>query len=131
MAPVFLVLNAGSSSIKFRIFEAGRAEEPRRIYRGIFEGLGSSPRFLVKDHAGELAGEASWSDTDQFGHEQALAYVASWIRENRGEYRLEAIGHRVVHGGMAFSGPVLVDHHVLRALEQLVPLAPLHQPHNL
>ena len=131
MTPVVLVLNAGSSSIKFQLFEEGGADEPRRIYRGLFEGLGSSPRFLVRNHAGEIAGEARWGETEPFGHEEALTYLAAWIRENRGSYRLRAVGHRVVHGGMAFSGPVLMDQHVLRALEQLVPLAPLHQPHNL
>src|SRR3954453_13498026 len=131
MVPVCLVLNAGSSSIKFQVFEAGGGDEPRRIYRGLFEGLGSSPHFIVRDHAGESAGENRWGEAEPFGHEEALAHLATWIRENRGDYRLQAVGHRVVHGGVSFSTPVRVDQHVLAELEQLVPLAPLHQPHNL
>ena len=126
-----LVLNAGSSSIKFQLFEAGGADEPRRIYRGLFEGLGSSPHFTVRNQTGEIAGGMRWDETETFGHEEALAHLAAWIRENRGDYRLEAVGHRVVHGGVSFSAPVLIDQAVLRELEQLVPLAPLHQPHNL
>jgi acetate kinase len=131
VTPIFLVLNAGSSSIKFQLFEAGGAGEPRRIYRGLFEGLGTSPHFVVRDHAGEPVGEARWDETDRFGHEEALAHLAGWIGEHRGDYRLEAVGHRVVHGGLKFSRPVPIDEPVLRELERLVPLAPLHQPHNL
>src|SRR3954464_10545994 len=131
MVPVSLVLNAGSSSIKFQLFEAGGVDEPRRIYRGLFDGLGSSPHFVVRSQAGEIAGEMRWGEAEPFGHEKALAHLAAWIRENRGDYRLEAVGHRVVHGGVSFSTPVLIDQGVLRELEQLVPLAPLHQPHNL
>ena len=131
MVPVSLVLNAGSSSIKFQLFEAGGVDEPRRIYRGLFDGLGSSPHFVVRSQAGEIAGEMRWGEAEPFGHEKALAHLAGWIRENRGDYRLEAVGHRVVHGGVSFATPVLIDRHVLKELEQLVPLAPLHQPHNL
>src|SRR5215207_1747887 len=131
MVPVSLVLNAGSSSIKFQIFEAGGADEPRRVFRGLFEGLGSSPHFSVRNQTGEIAGEMRWDETETFGHEEALAHLAAWIRENRGAYRLEAVGHRVVHGGVSFSTPVLIDPTVLRELEHFVPLAPLHQPHNL
>src|SRR3954467_5230935 len=131
MSSVSLVLNAGSSSIKFQLFEAGGADEPRRIYRGLFEGLGSSPHFTVRNQTGEIAGGMRWDETETSGHEEALAHLAAWIRENRGDYRLEAVGHRVVHGGVSFSTPVLINQAVLRELEQLVPLAPLHQPHNL
>ena len=131
MRPVFLVLNAGSSSIKFQLFDAGGTGEPRRIYRGLFEGLGSSPHFVVRDEAGAAVGEARWGETERFGHEEALAYLGAWIGEHRGDYDLSAVGHRVVHGGMTFSRSVAIDPSVLEALETLVPLAPLHQPHNL
>src|SRR4051794_7233402 len=130
MSSVYLVLNAGSSSIKFQLFEAGGVDEPRRIYRGLFDGLGSSPHFVVRSQAGEIAGEMRWGEAEPFGHEKALAHLAGWIRENRGDYRLEAVGHRVVHGGVLFSGPGLIDPHVPKELEQPVPLAPPYQPHN-
>lgn len=131
MIPVFLVLNAGSSSLKFQVFEAEEAAEPRRIYRGLFDGLGGAPRFVVKDDAGAVMTEQSWTESDRFGHEQALGHLATWLRENRADYRLQAVGHRVVHGGTQYSAPVIVDQHVLHSLEQFIPLAPLHQPHNL
>jgi acetate kinase len=129
--PVFLVLNAGSSSLKFQVFDAEVPDRLRRIYRGQFDNLGGSARFLMKDHASETVDEASWAESDKFGHERALVHLSKWLREHRGAYRLGAVGHRVVHGGMHFAEPVLVDDHVLRTLEELVPLAPLHQPHNL
>src|SRR6187397_2722852 len=109
MRPVFLVLNAGSSGIKFQLFEDCGGDEPRRIYRGLFEGLGSSPHFVVRDRAGEAVGEARWSETERFGHEEALAHLGTWIGEHRGDYHLSAVGHRVVHGGMTFSRPVAID----------------------
>jgi acetate kinase len=70
MVPVSLVLNAGSSSIKFQLFEAGGVDEPRRIYRGLFDGLGSSPHFVVRSQAGEIAGEMRWGEAEPFGHEK-------------------------------------------------------------
>ena len=82
MRPVFLVLNAGSSSIKFQLFDAGGTGEPRRIYRGLFEGLGSSPHFVVRDEAGAAVGEARWGETERFGHEEALAHLGTWIGEH-------------------------------------------------
>ena len=131
MMPVFLVVNAGSSSLKFQVFQASDHGEPRRIYRGRFEGLGGSAQFSVTDQSGDIADQAAWPQTEKFHHEQALTYLAQWLRKNRGNYRLAAVGHRVVHGGMEFSAPVIVDASVLRKLEAFVSLAPLHQPHNL
>src|SRR5215207_3320834 len=115
MTPVFLVLNAGSSSLKFQVFEAGETDEPRRIYRGLFEGLGGTPRLSVKDHTGHVAAEASWADSVGFGHEDALVHLSTWLRQHKGDYSLVAVGHRVVHGGMHLSQPVVVDQHVLRS----------------
>jgi acetate kinase len=131
MTPVFLVLNAGSSSLKFQIFAAESADEPRRIYRGVYDGLGGAARFQVKDQSDSVAAQASWADSDGFAHEEALVHLSSWLRQHKGDHRLVAVGHRVVHGGVQFAEPVLVDQHVLRYLEHLAPLAPLHQPHNL
>lgn len=131
MIPVFLVLNAGSSSLKFQVFEAAGTDEPRRIYRGLVEGLGGQAHLLVRDQAGDVVAEERWGEAERFGHERALVYLADWLRAHRGDYRLAAAGHRIVHGGAAFAAPVRVDQAVLSALDELVPLAPLHQPHNL
>jgi acetate kinase len=131
MTPVFIVLNAGSSSLKFQIFEALDSAEPRMIFKGLFEGLGGAAHFIVKDIRGGVLDEKSWDAGGGFGHEEALMHLVSWLREHQAGRKLVSIGHRIVHGGEAFTGPVLVDESVIKSLEALVPLAPLHQPHNL
>ncbi|WP_018260542.1 acetate/propionate family kinase [Methylobacterium sp. WSM2598] len=130
MIPAFLVLNAGSSSLKFQVFEPGPDGAPRRLYRGLFEGLGDAPHLVVRDNTGAVVADERL-DSGGFGHEEALLHVADWLMAHRSGHRLAAVGHRVVHGGMAHAGPVRIDDAVLAALERLVPLAPLHQPHNL
>jgi acetate kinase len=145
MIPAHLVLNAGSSSLKFQVFDAesfeaenidvedprpGAADVPHRLYRGRVEGLGGTPRFIVRDRDGAIVADER-PDGHAFGHEAALLHVAAWLRAHRGGHRLAAVGHRVVHGGIAYDAPVRVDDAVMRQLERLVPLAPLHQPHNL
>lgn len=131
MIPVLIVLNAGSSSLKFQVFDMLDGAEPRLVWRGLYEGLGGSAHFLVKDTGGTLLDETTWGSGDRLGHEDALMHLISWLRQHQEGRKLAAIGHRVVHGGEAYSGPVLVDDSVIQALEALVPLAPLHQPHNL
>ena len=131
MIPVLIVLNAGSSSLKFQVFDVPDGAEPRLIWKGLYEALGGSAHFLVKDTSGATLDEMTWSSDDRLGHEQALMHLVSWLRQHQEGRKLVAIGHRVVHGGEAFSGPVLVDEAVIQTLETLVPLAPLHQPHNL
>jgi len=124
MTPVLAVLNAGSSSLKFSVY---RGDLPALLLRGQVEGLGTTPRFVVRDAAGvPLADEAvSGAHVDAFRH------FSAWLRERYPGSSLSAVGHRVVHGGMHYAEPVLVDDAVLARLESLVPLAPLHQPHNL
>ena len=130
MADAILVLNAGSSSLKFSVFLQG--EPPAPLLRGQLEGLFTQPRFLVRDHAGGVAGEKEWAAGSRLGHDGAIEFLFAWGRGGalRG-HRIVAAGHRVVHGGLKFIRPVLIDPDVLSALEALVPLAPLHQPHNL
>jgi len=125
-----LVINAGSSSIKFALYTAG--ESPRRILRGLLDGLGSQPRFSASDAGGNaLAGDPLAGAPSGLTHEQALARLFDWIARQYADTRLIAAGHRVVHGGAEFGEPVLVDDPVIARLEALVPLARLHQPHNL
>jgi len=131
MTPVFLVLNSGSSSLKFQVFEAEGSDEPRRMLRGQFQGLGHKARFTVTNAQGEVVGHSSWQEGDEILHEQALNYLASWLREHSQGLALAGVGHRVVHGGTAYSKPVRIEEGTIEALERLVPLAPLHQPHNL
>ncbi|MCF4129893.1 acetate/propionate family kinase [Methylobacterium sp. SyP6R] len=130
MIPAYLVLNAGSSSLKFQVFEPGGDGVPHRLSRGLFEGLGGAAHMVVHDRTGAVVAEERFG-AGEFGHEEALLHVAAWLREHRSGHRLAAVGHRVVHGGADYAAPVRIDDAVLAALERLVPLAPLHQPHNL
>jgi acetate kinase len=131
MTPVLLVLNAGSSSLKFQVYAAGDLGDPRPVFRGLFEGLGGAPHLRIRDRTGTVVADEAFGGDAAFGHEGALLHVSAWLRAHSGGFRLAAAGHRVVHGGLIYSEPVRVDDEVLEALERLVPLAPLHQPHNL
>ena len=130
MGDAIVVLNAGSSSFKFSLFaeEAGR---PIVVARGQAEALYTSPRFVAKDGAGTVIGEKSWGTGAKLGHDGALDHLVGFLRDRVAQHRLIGVGHRVVHGGREYTKPVLVDASVVAALEKYVPLAPLHQPHNL
>jgi len=124
-----LVLNAGSSSLKFCVFERPEPLESWRLAaRGQIEGIGTSPRLRVKDDNDESLANQDVAARD--GRE-ALDVLAGWLRSKYGGSRVLGVGHRVVHGGARYKGPTIVDADVMRELYQLVPLAPLHQPHNL
>lgn len=131
MPDAVLILNAGSSSIKFAGFVDG-AGEPGLLAKGQLEGLGSDPSFRVGNAAGEIIDERDeWPRGSKLNHTDAVRYILHWIRENARHVTLVAAGHRVVHGGLAYDRAVRIDEAVLAELETLVPLAPLHQPHNL
>jgi acetate kinase len=131
MTPVLIVLNAGSSSLKFQVFDMPDEVVPRLVWKGLYEGLGGDAHFIVRDTNGTILDERSWDLGEEVGHEESLMHLIAWLREHQEGRKLVAIGHRVVHGGAAVSGSVLVDESVVESLEALVPLAPLHQPHNL
>jgi acetate kinase len=122
------ILNAGSSSIKFALYEAGR--EGILMYRGQVEGIGLSPHLKVTDVSGTVVAERRWT-SGTLDHHDATAEILKLGRELLAGRPVLAFGHRVVHGGMGFDRPVLVDAAVLGELKKLIPLAPLHQPHNL
>ena len=124
-----LVLNAGSSSLKFCVFERPAGNERWHLEaRGQIEGIGSSPRLSVKDENGESMANQDVAVRDG---KEALSALADWLRSKYGGSRVLGVGHRVVHGGARFKGPTILNAEVMRELYQLVPLAPLHQPHNL
>jgi acetate kinase len=133
MADTIVVLNAGSSSLKFSVFLDG---DPLRLLCGgqldQLEGVGTRPRFVARDAAGRVIGQHSWESGTRLDHQGAIEFLFGWSREGPlSEHRVAAAGHRVVHGGRQFTGPVLVTAEVRAALEALIPLAPLHQPHSL
>ena len=127
MPNAILALNAGSSSIKFGLFEIGR-QGP--IAHGEIEGIGTAPHFIARVDRGAVIGERRWPEAS-VDHEALLGGLLEWVDAHLGADTLVAVGHRVVHGGRDFTGPVLLDDKVLAALDLLTPLAPLHQPHNL
>jgi acetate kinase len=126
-----LVLNAGSSSLKFCVFRRPRAESWRLESRGQVEGIGSRPRLGVKDAAGARLADRTLEPAAVRDGAGALDALAAWLRESYGGSRVLGVGHRVVHGGTRFGGPTRVEPGVLEELRKLVPLAPLHQPYNL
>lgn len=124
-----LVINAGSSSVKFSLFESLAGRVLRAITHGEVAGIGTRPRLTVADGAGQKLLDESCGAADQ---ETAMAAILGWLKEDGGsEGSLAGVGHRVVHGGADFSEPMRIDDRVLARLETLVPLAPLHQPHNI
>jgi acetate kinase len=131
MTETILVLNAGSSSIKFSLFaEAG--VEPAIVARGQLEGIDTSPHFIAQDAAGQTVSEQRWAQGTRLGHNGAVAHIGDWLQATYADqYQLTAVGHRVVHGGVDYAAPVRIDRDVVTQLEKLTPLAPLHQPHNL
>jgi len=133
MERAIAVLNAGSSSLKFSTF-FDRDGQLQPVFRGQLDGLFTTPRFLVRDQAGETAGERIWPEGTRLGHEGAIEHLFQWAEEQRkrlGGQRLTAVGHRVGHGGLKYLEPVRIDAGVLAELERLIPLVPLHQPYNL
>jgi len=99
--------------------------------RGQAEALSTSPRFAAKDASGVVLDEKAWGEGATVGHAGALDHLVAFLRRRLSDRRLTGIGHRVVHGGPEFAAPLRVDRGVLDALDKYVPLAPLHQPHNL
>jgi len=126
-----LVLNAGSSSLKFCVYGRAPAEAWRLDARGQIEGIGTAPRLSAKSDGGDRLADERLDATVRDGA-TALDALAGWLRSRYGgSRRVLGVGHRVVHGGARFAGPTRVTDEVMAELRALVPLAPLHQPHNL
>ena len=122
------VLNAGSSSIKFALYEAGR--DGALLFRGQVENIGLAAHLAAADPSGAVVAERRWGK-GELDHRGATAEILKLGRELLAGRSVLAFGHRVVHGGTEFAAPVRVDANIMAALAKLVPLAPLHQPHNL
>ncbi|MEA2740492.1 MAG: acetate kinase [Acetobacteraceae bacterium] len=129
MDDTILVVNAGSSSLKFAVWRADKVEGIPTL-KGAVTGIGQVPHFIAQNADGEVLVDQDWDPADA---DQAALFggLTDWIGAHGAGSRLVAAGHRVVHGGTRFAAPVVVDALVMRELEGLIPLAPLHQPHNL
>lgn len=130
MSDAIAVLNAGSSSIKFSLFVI-RDDHTEILVRGQTEGIYTVPRFIAKDIQGKVMAEKSWPEGTKLGHDGAIDHLFGYVRAEFAGHRLLGVGHRVVHGGIDYTRPVRVDAEVLAKFERLIPLVPLHQPHNL
>lgn len=128
MSAFVAAINAGSSSIKFAIYDV--AGEPLRKFGGQISGIGVMPQLKVTDAAGTSITERKWPAGD-LDHDAATRVILETARDLISGGRIEGVGHRVVHGGTEYSAPERVDAKLLDKLAELIPLAPLHQPHNL
>ena len=125
-----LVLNAGSSSLKFCVFQRADGNEWQIAARGQIEGIGTSPRLSAKDLHGMLLADNRLDAGVRDGH-AAIDALAAWLQSRWAGARVLGVGHRVVHGGVRFGQPVVLTRQILADLSELIPLAPLHQPYNL
>ncbi|MFT3730477.1 MAG: acetate/propionate family kinase [Hyphomicrobium sp.] len=130
MSETILVVNAGSSSIKFQLFAVESSNRLARRLKGQIDGIGTRPRLVAKDAKGACVVDQSWSTSDVAELPDALNQLVLFLRNYVGRLPV-AIGHRVVHGGSGFSAPTVVTSSVVQQLERFIPLAPLHQPNNL
>lgn len=130
MPDAILVLNAGSSSIKFSIFQL-RDADLALILRGQAADLYGEARFVARDGTDAAMARHAWAADCPPGHDGALDHLVAFLRAELSGLRVLGVGHRVVHGGLDDSGPVRVTPGVLALLEGFIPLFPLHQPHNL
>ena len=130
MSDSILVVNAGSSSIKFKLYGIDDTDLMPLLSGGM-SGIGSAPLLTVKDASGAVLEERHLEASDVPDVSAAQHHLADWFTHHHGTESIIAVGHRVVHGGPAFAEPVLIDDAVLRTLETFIPLAPLHQLGNL
>ena len=131
MSKVILTLNAGSSSLKFAVFAAAEGGEPELMASGQIEGIGAIAKGEVKTPAGKTAELAFNPAAGAVDHRAAMAAILGWLRSAGEDHSVAAVGHRVVHGGPDLVEPTLVDADVVQKLKRLIPLAPLHEPHNI
>jgi acetate kinase len=131
MSACLMVINAGSSSIKFALYGVVDGSELYDELNGQVAGVGAEASFTVCNAAGQVLSDKllTFHAVDQ--HSQAFEVIYNWLFGYLQGRTLLAVGHRIVHGGQRYSAPVLIDDQVLEQLETLIPLAPLHQPHNL
>jgi acetate kinase len=124
-----LVVNAGSSSIKFQVFGI-EVSSLRRLIKGQIDGIGARPRLVAEGSDRSALIDQSYPMDKVPDVPSAIAIVGEWLRTTQ-SFDLVAVGHRVVHGGPTYDRPVVVDNDVVKNLERFVSLAPLHQPNNL
>jgi acetate kinase len=125
-----LVVNAGSSSVKFQIFDYSASIVSHHLIKGQVDGIGSKPRLRAATRDGASLVDKTYEPGKIANVPSAIAEAGAWLRSNQ-DFTLTAVGHRVVHGGPDYDRPIIVNRDILTRLEKYCPLAPLHQPNNL
>jgi len=127
---IMLIVNAGSSSIKFAVFTANATPSANNLVcDGQLSGIGHAVRFRVVDQKKVVLIDQSFPEKTNY--ETAISIFLNWIKRHYADKRIIAAGHRLVHGGDRYIAPTFINDEVLRELQHLIPLAPLHQPHNI
>src|SRR4051812_48749776 len=124
--PIIGVINAGSSSLKFAFYDGERP-----LLSGQVDGIGVSPSAHAAGPNGEAIAPPDIANASPASPSEVLTAILPWARRHLGTRPVAALGHRIVHGGPRHSAPARVTRELLAELEKLVPLAPLHEPHNL
>jgi acetate kinase len=131
MQQAILTINAGSSSIKFALFPLAHPISPEAEVSGQIDGIGTNAtKMVAKDRAGSKIADQAIAG-EQVSHDQAFDALLQWFQATQSGWQIVAVGHRVVHGGDLYSQPTVVDAQVVEHLTSFVPLAPLHEPHNV
>jgi acetate kinase len=131
MSEAIVVVNAGSTSLKFAAYAVDPSRSPPLLCRGQIDSMESSPHFVVNNAAGKQLGAHEWGESHAIDHKTALHFVITWLEANLGDSKVIAAGHRVVLGGTRFEAPVRIDSDVLAYLDSLVVMEPSHQPYNV
>ncbi len=130
MEPGLLVINAGSSSIKFAGYTTAARMSLVFSVKARSKVMRTEPRFVCQNAAGEMLGERQWP-RGAITHGEAIDHIIAWIEAHATNVRVAAAGHRVVFGGLAYTGPIRLDRRAIAGIEKLVAFFPLHLPHNL
>ncbi|MDO9093255.1 MAG: acetate/propionate family kinase [Rubrivivax sp.] len=131
MSDALLTINAGSSSIKFALFALTDPIPAQPEMVGQIDGIGAVPHLKAKDAAGKPLDDIDLPLAAEGQHHAALEFLVDWLHQHEAGWRIAGVGHRVVHGAARYSQPVVLDEATIAELKTFIPLAPLHQPHNL
>ncbi len=131
MSEAIVVVNAGSTSVKFGAYAVDGSKALPLLCRGQIDSMENSPHFVVTNAAGKPLGAHEWGKDRAIDHKAALHFVITWLEANLGDSKIIAAGHRIVLGGIRFEAPVRIDADVLAYLDLLVVMEPSHQPYNV
>jgi acetate kinase len=126
-----IVINSGSTSLKFGVYRPDEAQEPTLICRGEIDEMEKAPTFMVKSHDSRPLDTHEWGEGHAIDHAQALTYTINWLESNVEDLKVIGAGHRIVLGGTRFKAPVLIEGDVLDYLDKLSVMEPSHQPYNV